>query len=253
MNEKIPMSLLAEKLAVDKGCSPEEAENLLKTVFSLVGKSLIETGRAEFPALGNFSATGISDQPVVFKATESWSSTINAPFSIFSFEEIPSSVDLDELGKVGEEILDEPSIEPEQKEDTVKNEEPIKQDEVTVIEPLPAETPSETTEESPSNDEEPEKIVTGTAENKEEQTTKPSEDSPEHEVSEEGTEWMDNAEVDSNTGFGKGFIIGLIVGLAIGALALCCYVFYYVNSDQDLRHENTEEVLDETHIPDMAY
>lgn len=59
-------------------------------------------------------------------------------------------------------------------------------------------------------------------------------------------EYMVSTDVDdaaADNGFGKGFIVGLIVGLAIGALALCCYVMYFVHTSgqpQTIETELTE-------------
>lgn len=54
----------------------------------------------------------------------------------------------------------------------------------------------------------------------------------------------DDADAGSDNGFGKGFIVGLIVGLAIGALALCCYVMYFVHNSGQPQTVETELIED---------
>lgn len=54
----------------------------------------------------------------------------------------------------------------------------------------------------------------------------------------------DDADAGSDNGFGKGFIVGLIVGLAIGALALCCYVMYFVHTSGQPQTVETELIED---------
>ena len=54
----------------------------------------------------------------------------------------------------------------------------------------------------------------------------------------------DDADAGSDNGFGKGFIVGLIVGLAIGALALCCYVMYFVHTSGQRQPVETELIED---------
>lgn len=54
----------------------------------------------------------------------------------------------------------------------------------------------------------------------------------------------DDTFAGDDNGFGKGFIVGLIVGLAIGALALCCYVMYFVHTSGQPQTVETELIED---------
>lgn len=70
-----------------------------------------------------------------------------------------------------------------------------------------------------------------------ESTPEPAPAAPEWEYEEE--EYVQQPKRNENR-FGAGFVAGLIVGIAIGALALCAYVMYYVNSAPEKQPVDTE-------------
>lgn len=70
-----------------------------------------------------------------------------------------------------------------------------------------------------------------------ESTPEPAPAAPEWEYEEE--EYVQQPKRNENR-FGAGFVAGLIVGIAIGALALCAYVMYYVNSAPENQPVDTE-------------
>lgn len=247
MNEKIPLKKLAEKVASLDNCSLEMAEATIKSAFNLLIKNLENNSRVVFPGLGTFEKTGIASDPVKFTADSKWASTVNAPFAMFSSEEIPEEIDLDILmsstpldtntvatkDEETETDLESHSTEEEELIDIIEQE-PITKSE-TISEPI--EKPIETENIVETN----EIIETDNSDNYQQNVSDP----------DILNETIDQEEAESGDGFKRGFIIGLIVGLAIGALALCCYVFYYVNTSPT--HTSVEEKVIESDVPELVF
>ncbi|MCH5319224.1 MAG: HU family DNA-binding protein [Paramuribaculum sp.] len=253
MNQKIPLTLLAEKMASENNISAEEAENIIKTTFNLVGKALINEHIVDFPGLGKFIRQTSSETPIKFIPSDNWASTVNAPFSMFSSVPLPDHIDssdLETLTEVGTDHLPNSVSSYSAQEPVIKQEEEPAITEDAKEELEPAENAIHITESEISHDEAPvnilEESITPDINTNVEQSNHRVEIVPVESIEEPTFQ-----SVEKNDNFAKGFIIGLIIGLAIGAMALCCYVIYYVNSNHETTNIETE--LDESYIPEAAY
>lgn len=109
MNNKIPVSKLAEATAARAGCTPAEAIQLIKDLFAIVEADIMAGGEPEIAGLGRFAKSTVPGEPLVFIPDEDFAALLNEDFASFS------SVKLNE--GVTEEILAE-AEEPEEETDT---------------------------------------------------------------------------------------------------------------------------------------
>lgn len=233
MNEKIPLKRFAAAVAEKSGIDTAEAEAFIKALFKLVADELRTGQSVHVGGLGEFRLTNNPDDPVVFVPDAAWADAVNAPFAMFEPVELADDITEQELSAAAEEI-EQPEPE-EQPEVAEPQPEPVVEPEVTV-EPAPVETV--VIEETPTAEEiavveetpqpeapahpEPQKPIYRWPEEEEAEAETPAEETI-------PTEEVATAAAASGS-FSRGFIVGLIVGLAIGALALCAYVLYYVNT-----------------------
>ena len=209
--------------------SKEVIESEIKLAFDLLSKTLIENGEAFFPGLGTF--TKYEDGTIKFKPVSHWISSVNGPFEIFSPVILPENVNENDIEnnfasdptQTKASIIDDSSSNmistTETETDEIQPEIEIQghRDEETDLKKV-----------SPSID------VTSTT-------------VADQDIKDELTNEVDvNVEEEKSSKFGSGFVLGLILGLAIGALALCCYVLFYVN---DSDKPGIDEIIDEIESP----
>lgn len=237
MNEKIPLKRFATAVAEKSGIDTAEAEAFIKALFKLVADELRTGQSVHVGGLGEFRLTNNPDDPVVFIPDVAWAEAVNAPFAMFEPVELANDITEQELAAAAEEIAqsepEEPTPQPEVAEPQT---EPVVEPEVAV-EPATVETTvimeTPPTEEVAVVEETPQpEAPVEPAPQKPAYRWPEEEEETETETSDEETipaEEIETAAAASGS-FSRGFIVGLIVGLAIGALALCAYVLYYVNT-----------------------
>lgn len=228
MNDKIPLRRFAATFADAAGIEPTVAEEFIKSLFGIIAEELQQGHSVTVNGLGTFNISQSEHEPVMFTPDTSFRDTVNTPFEIFSpvtlaqqvTEEMLNSVNNVELAdNEANEIIDDSA-----------------DDEIATPTPQPEEEaqPEPSLEPTPKPTPEPEPKL---------------EPKPEVKVSEEYAEELQEEHPRSNS-FRNGFIAGLVIGIAIGLLALCAYVFYYVNSPSPtIMDELTDtEVTDTTTI-----
>lgn len=257
MNEKIPLKRFATAVAEKSGIDAAEAEAFIKALFKLVADELRTGQSVHVGGLGEFRLTNNPADPVVFVPDAAWADAVNAPFAMFEPVELADDITEQELAAAAEEIAqpepEEPQPEPEEHQPEAAEPQPEPQPELVAepvtepavaVEPVAAEemvvveeTPA--AEEIADVEETPQPEVTPPEAQAEPEPQKPAYRWPEEEEAEAETETPVEEAIPAEEvataaaasgSFSRGFIVGLIVGLAIGALALCAYVLYYVNT-----------------------
>lgn len=248
MNEKIPLKRFATAVAEKSGIDAAEAEAFIKALFKLVADELRTGQSVHVGGLGEFRLTNNPADPVVFVPDAAWADAVNAPFAMFEPVELADDITEQELAAAAEEIAqpepEEPQPEaaepqPETAAESAVAVEPVAvavepvAEEMVVAEETPAAEEIATVEETPQPE------VTAPEAPAEPEPQKPAYRWPEEEEAEAETETSAEEAISAEEvataaaasgSFSRGFIVGLIVGLAIGALALCAYVLYYVNT-----------------------
>lgn len=97
MNNKIPLRLLAEKVAASSGVTPEVAQDFIKALFRLVADSLYAGEEVEIDGLGKFVASIDTNNPIKFLPCDQLADELNAPFALFSPIEIKDSDSIDSI------------------------------------------------------------------------------------------------------------------------------------------------------------
>ena len=116
MNEKIPLRTFAEKVAETTGRSEAEMESLIRRLFELIAEGLHEGRKVEVKGLGTFSLSDNPADPVDFYPASAWAERVNAPFAMFTPEELApdaSESDFNEIGSIAEEESDTPDSLPQ--------------------------------------------------------------------------------------------------------------------------------------------
>ena len=111
MNEKIPLRTFAEKVAETTGRSEAEMESLIRRLFELIAEGLHEGRKVEVKGLGTFSLSDNPADPVDFYPASAWAERVNAPFAMFTPEELApdaSESDFNEIGSIAEEESNTP-------------------------------------------------------------------------------------------------------------------------------------------------
>ncbi len=267
MNEKIPLRTFAEKVAETTGRSEAEMESLIRRLFELIAEGLHEGRKVEVKGLGTFSLSDNPADPVDFYPASAWAERVNAPFAMFTPEELApdaSESDFNEIGSIAEEESDTPDSLPQhdQSADSTATEPvagPAAADNLTEETKAAAHQSDAASEvaviESPEVADSPEesaddRTLDTPAATEEAVLSSPEADSfvnsqDNHDEAVETTDnYAENSTDDATekNGFGRGFIVGLIVGLAIGALGLCCYVMYFVHASGETQPVETELV-----------
>ncbi|MCC8070725.1 MAG: HU family DNA-binding protein, partial [Bacteroidales bacterium] len=83
MDKKIPIRALATRLAQETQMTVDDAEQFIKTAFELVADELRTGAQVKINALGTFTLTNTSADPVKFQPDAAWSRAVNAAFSMF--------------------------------------------------------------------------------------------------------------------------------------------------------------------------
>lgn len=219
MNEKIPLKTLCEKIAYLQGCTIEDAETNVKCVFDIIGKHLVANNIAEFPNLGLFTVDKSKDIKIIFTPDAQWATAVNAPFSMFNSEEIPSDLNIELLNNADTKI-------------EYNNNSDMSEESSDIF----AQTSNPTIDIKNNPD------ITVVSDSNDNNISSVS-------YFDENSEQESYSETEKT--FGKGFIFGLIIGLAIGALALCCYVLYYVGKSP-LDSSINEKII-EIENPEMTF
>lgn len=267
MNEKIPLRTFAEKVAETTGRSEAEMESLIRRLFELIAEGLHEGRKVEVKGLGTFSLSDNPADPVDFYPASAWAERVNAPFAMFTPEELApdaSESDFNEIGSIAEEESDTPDSlqQDDQSADITATEHvagPAAADKLTeetkaTVHQSDAAPEVEVIESADVTDT-PEESTDDQVIETQDATEEAFHSSPEADSfvnsqnnNDEAVEATDNYAENSTedatekNGFGRGFIVGLIVGLAIGALGLCCYVMYFVHASGETQPVETELV-----------
>lgn len=267
MNEKIPLRTFAEKVAETTGRSEAEMESLIRRLFELIAEGLHEGRKVEVKGLGTFSLSDNPADPVDFYPASAWAERVNAPFAMFTPEELApdaSESDFNEIGSIAEEESDTPDSlqQDDQSADSTATEPvvgPAVADNLTVATKSTSQQSDAAPEveiiESADVTDIPEESTDDQVIETPDATEEAFHSSPEadsfvnsQDNNDEAVEATDNYAENSTddatekNGFGRGFIVGLIVGLAIGALGLCCYVMYFVHASGETQPVETELV-----------
>lgn len=272
MNEKIPLRTLADRVAETTGRSSSDMETLIKRLFELIAEGLHEGRKVEVKGLGTFSLSDNPADPVEFCPAAAWAERVNAPFAMFEPEELaeeatesdfddirpetPAAVQAREEDTLlhADAMTDAPEEEPQPQaaaETDIVAEEVVAACDLTPVMHEAAPAADAVNEEKEQITAEPDIIAETEAEStpisvEATETAEPAEIEDDH-IEDNHEEPIMSASDDApaaDNGFGKGFIVGLIVGLAIGALALCCYVMYFVHSSGSAQPIETELVED---------
>lgn len=279
MNAKIPLRKFAETLSIKSGISTTEAESFIKLVFGIASEELRTGSIVRIKGLGAFSLSRGEADPVNFEPDKNFATAINSPFAIFAPVELADGVtdemlsDIDrsiENDAVAQEALENdieiatadvasmPVEETENEDVQTVPETDVCDEAVTDEECAPADMSDvetvitdENGEKNTDAEQPATEPVSETENDKTGDAAAEVEDSPEPEETEmapesaapdweyEEEEYVQQPERNESR-FGAGFVAGLIVGLAIGALALCAYVMYYVNSSPENQSVETE-------------
>lgn len=267
MNEKIPLRTFAEKVAETTGRSEAEMESLIRRLFELIAEGLHEGRKVEVKGLGTFSLSDNPADPVDFYPASSWAERVNAPFAMFTPEELApdaSESDFNEIDSIAEEESDTPDPLPQddQSADGTATEPVVgpaaadnlteetkaaahQSDAASEVEVIESVETTDVPDES-SDD----RVIEAPAATEETFLSSPEADSyvDNQDDHDEAVVTSDNdaeratEDAPEKNGFGRGFIAGLIVGLAIGALGLCCYVMYFVHASGETQPVETELV-----------
>ncbi|MCI9608098.1 MAG: hypothetical protein HFJ94_08005 [Muribaculaceae bacterium] len=265
MNAKIPLKKFAEQLGTELHIPAAEAEQFVKTVFENISEELKAGGNVSIKDLGSFKLSSDSEDPVVFTPAQSFASDLNEPFAMFTPVELADEVteaDLNEIAtpelpgseKVEPEENAQPAISPEPQPQPIM-EQPVEMQQ-TETEPVEAEPLASGQEQLP----EPQQVVTPVVVAEQPEQEPEPQPEPQHEPAQPASairEWEYEEEEyvtapeepETKSRFGAGFVAGLIVGLAIGALALCMYVLYFVNSSADEAPTVEEELVETAPMP----
>lgn len=276
MNEKIPLKKFAEQLASNASISIEEAEADIKQLFSLIADELRTGQPVSIKGLGEFSLTSDPENPVMFTPEAEWADEVNAPFAMFEPVEVNPKVSEEQLNAItvgapkpisaaaeteptpehiveaeveaGADAMEEVEKEMTEaySEDSSKNREQLIETQIEAqSSPLPMREPAPTAAPIPEPAPNPAPVQYLWPEEEEELAEREITEAP-ADITPDITEEEiidDTYETQSphSSGFGRGFIVGLIIGLAIGALALCAYVFWYVDSSPSPTFDNDIE------------
>lgn len=224
MNEKIPLHRFASGVAGSTGLTSRQAEEFIKTLFTVVAEELRQGQSVTVPGIGTFAIGSQPAEPVIFTPLPDFAAKVNSPFAIFS----PVAL----APQVTDEMLE-----------AVPAEQPVAEEIPTPAEPtVVSEKPEEAAQPQPTVE-----IPRSLYESADDEEEEPVEE-PEREDMEEKR--AQEPEEDSAPGFAtgepvptkfwSGFIGGLIVGIAIGLLALCAYVFYYIDTPVSADDVETE-------------
>lgn len=241
MNSKIPFNRLAAIIAEDASISTASAESFIKEFFALISEKVLEGDKVVVKGLGTFSKSDIPDQPVAFEPSSDLAENINAPFSMFSPEELHSAVTnemLDEITTATSEdddseeevIIERPSVATAEIEIETDDE---STDEHQVITPPPYVATDEIAVNKPEPQTRDEKPAATIDTEETAYTPKPvtkieitqTEDSEDEDDSPDVAD--ENTPAHRGPGFGIGILIGIIIGIAIGAFA----VFMFMQTD----------------------
>lgn len=222
MNNKISLKQLSQILAEKADISNEEAESFIKNTFQCVVDEIAAGNTAEIPGIGRFSASSDIDEPVAFEPDESFTSTVNAPFSMFDSEELieGATLEVDD-----EHIISIDPYKPEENPDIdespiIVNETESTDDDSSVIEENDTVDVTVDEPECTSDSDSP----AATLPEKSDEIESVEED---YEcLPEEQEEYVQYTVVKSQ--FGLGFTVGLVSGLAVGALAFVGYMIWFV-------------------------
>lgn len=233
MNSKIPVKQFAEKIAAESGVSQEVAQQFVKLYFDEVVARLKVGETIDIPGLGKFNLTHNMQEPVVFTPDADAAAVVNAPFEMFEPTELPSGVSEQDLAEEPVEaetgllaeaepaITDTPNELPEPDEEPEHKHEPepeVEQEIVTEPEPEPKVEQEIVAE--PEPEAEPEPVAEPEAAEVEEYEYIP----------EDEEVYVQIVPKNKGLSFGMGFLVGLLSGLIIGAVALFIYAMYYVNT-----------------------
>ncbi|MDE5688438.1 MAG: HU family DNA-binding protein [Paramuribaculum sp.] len=276
MNTKIPLRKFAETLSDKSDISVAEAENFIKLVFGIASEELRTGSTVRIKGLGAFSLSRGEADPVNFEPDKNFAAAVNSPFAIFApveladgvtdeilsdidrsnennsaAQEVPeyefetastdvASISVDETETEAAQTLSEADI-PEESVTEETSSAEVSDAEEVIAEENTAETclVEKPTLEEPVSEPESEDCTEAAAEFEEptEQAETAQSVTTDWEYEEE--EYVQQPERNESR-FGAGFVAGLIVGIAIGALALCAYVMYYVNSTPENQSIDTE-------------
>lgn len=207
MNQKLPVSRLAEMLAAKCGVDIESAQAFVKAFFDLVARELVDGKSVHVKGIGTFSHNVTdADSPVLFTPDASLADAVNAPFALFEPETLPAEVTEAKLAEIDNTSTEE---EQEPEEGTIPSAEsavPLSSAELSV--------PQAELEEAPA-DEEPAKPEAPLASAEPSVPQVKLEDI--EEVPEEYVEAPVTRRDGTGLGFGWGLVVGIFVGLALGA------------------------------------
>lgn len=239
MNEKIPLQLLAKRVAEKSGADIATAQSFIKSIFANATQSLLNGDSVTLEGIGTFKISHSPENPIVFECDGELADQINAPFAIFEPVEISEEVSVDELDTVDlpvaddiedlsdEEVkaqeivsdIDESSSDMEVLTDEVSNEavaESIDLNENNVTENTIVEDAVTLSE--PIVD-----VVEGIIDVPEIPETETTEPEITY-IPEQEEEFVEYHIPKSR--FGLGYFLGIVTGLVIAALAIAAYTIY---------------------------
>lgn len=264
MNNKIPLRVLAERIAAQTGCDIDAAQSFVKTLFGIVSDKIFSGSSISVGGLGTFVGSPNPDEPVRLIVDPGLADELNAPFSMFQSVLVNNDITLDDLDSVDNDQNEEipaDNIQPENvdiaieempEKDCVEAEVHSENEDIEVedsISPVASDSQNEIVDkmaddecfnevveevgnpdESSETDDihSSEKSVPETVLPDEPQITVDSSTIPEDE--EEYAEYYE----EPKSRFWPGFFIGLISGLIIGALCFVGYILYFVETGTKL-------------------
>lgn len=261
MNNKIPLRVLAERIAAQTGCDIDAAQSFVKTLFGIVSDEIFSGSSVSVGELGTFVGSPNPDEPVRLIVDPGLADELNAPFSMFQSVLVDNDITLDDLDSVGNDQNEEipaDNIQPENvdiaieempEKDCVEAEVHSENEDIEVEDSIPPVAPDSQNEivEKMTDDECFNKVVEEAGEPDESSELHSSEMSaPETVIQDEPQITVDSSTIpedeeeyaeyyeEPKSRFWPGFFIGLISGLIIGALCFVGYILYFVETGSKL-------------------
>ncbi len=104
MNTKIPLRLLADRMAAKTDLSSDLAQTFTKALFQHVADALYSGEEVAVEGLGTFLTANDINNPILFSPCDELLDELNAPFALFSPVEIHNAESLDSLNEVDAEF-----------------------------------------------------------------------------------------------------------------------------------------------------
>lgn len=111
MNNKIPLSKIAELTAKDAGVGQNESLQFVKDLFAVIEEDVSLGNEVTVPGLGKFSKSAVPGEPIAFEPDEDFAAEINEDFALFEPTEINDEVSDEALDAVSDTDIEETATE----------------------------------------------------------------------------------------------------------------------------------------------